>query len=405
MAEIGNTTTTTRITGDYNILPKTPGDTRPPTQISPGEFVPLPTGGAAALGMSIPMMPDGADLVAMVNALKNAIQETELKTGAEQAKDIKDQKTDLAKERLDKLQEAREEAEKAKKSGLAGEIFGWIAAAAMIIAGAILVATGVGGALGAALLVGGITMAVMQTLNSPTLGKAFGLEGNLMDSMLNAIVDSMVDNGLIGEDEKEKMKTVMHAVFTVILTAVAVAAGTLAGGPLLGLAMATQVMSSFFTPENLENMGMNEKDAPWAALGINIGLAVVGLAAGAGAAKLASSGSQVADASVKATNTAIQTTKELTARIASAVAGGISATATIGQGASQVSTAVIMKEAESLRAQGKEMEAFFLELQAKFDEQKERLQEIVQQIQENMGIVMSVLNQTDQSAHKINQMI
>jgi uncharacterized coiled-coil DUF342 family protein len=64
-----------------------------------------------------------------------------------------------------------------------------------------------------------------------------------------------------------------------------------------------------------------------------------------------------------------------------------------------------MKEAESLRAQGKEMEAFFLELQAKFDEQKERLQEIVQQIQENMGIVMSVLNQTDQSAHKINQMI
>jgi hypothetical protein len=88
MAEVGSTTTTTRITGDYNILPKTPGDTRPPTQISPGEFVPLPTGGAAALGMSIPMMPDGADLVAMVNALKNAIQETELKTGAEQAKDI-----------------------------------------------------------------------------------------------------------------------------------------------------------------------------------------------------------------------------------------------------------------------------------------------------------------------------
>jgi hypothetical protein len=401
MAEVGNTTTTTRITGDYNILPKTPGDTRPPTQISPGEFVPLPTGGAAALGMSIPMMPDGADLVAMVNALKNAIQETEPKTGAEQAKDIKDQKTDLAKERLDKLQEAREEAEKAKKSGLAGEIFGWIAAAAMIIAGAILVATGVGGALGAALLVGGITMAVMQTLNSPTLGKAFGLEGNLMDSMLNAIVDGM---GLEGE-EAEKMKTVMHAVFTVILTAVAVAAGTLAGGPLLGLAMATQVMSSFFTPENLEQMGVSKEDAPWAALGINIGLAVVGLAAGAGAAKLASSGSQVADASVKATNTAIQTTKELTARIASAVAGGISATATIGQGASQVSTAVIMKEAESLRAQGKEMEAFFLELQAKFDEQKERLQEIVQQIQENMGIVMSVLNQTDQSAHKINQMI
>jgi hypothetical protein len=185
-----------------------------------------------------------------------------------------------------------------------------------------------------------------------------------------------------------------------------VAAGILAGGgPLLGLAMATQVMSSFFTPENLENMGMDEKDAPWAALGINIGLAVVGLAAGAGAAKLASSGSQIADASVKATNTAIQTSKEITARIASAVAGGISATATIGQGASQVSTAVIMKEAESLRAQGKEMEAFFLELQAKFDEQKERLQEIVQQIQENMGIVMSVLNQTDQSAHKINQMI
>ena len=74
----------------------------------------------------------------------------------------------------------------------------------------------------------------MQTLNSPTLGKAFGLEGNLMDLMLNAIVDSMVDNGLIGEDEKEKMKTVMHAVFTVILTAVAVAAGNSGGRPAPG---------------------------------------------------------------------------------------------------------------------------------------------------------------------------
>jgi hypothetical protein len=184
-----------------------------------------------------------------------------------------------------------------------------------------------------------------------------------------------------------------------------VAAGCIAGGPLLGLAMATQVMSSFFTPENLENMGMDEKDAPWAALGINIGLAVVGLAAGAGAAKLASSGSQVADATVKATNAAVQTSKEIAARMASTVAGGISATATIGQGASQVATAEITRQAEMLRAQGKEMEAFFLELQAKFDEQKERLQEIVNQIQENMGIVMSVLNQTDQSTHKINQMI
>lgn len=59
------------------------------------------------------------------------------------------------------LEDARAAEAKAKKGGLFGKIFGGIAAAIAIVAGAILIATGAGAVLGAALIVGGVASATM----------------------------------------------------------------------------------------------------------------------------------------------------------------------------------------------------------------------------------------------------
>jgi hypothetical protein len=354
-------------------------------------------------------MPNMGDMMAMVIALKMTIEDTSMKTGREQAENIKEDKLRVAQERLDALQEMRDKQGKAEKGGLAGEIFGWIAAAVMIIAGAILVATGVGAAAGVALLAAGITMAVMNTLNSEALGKAVGLEGNMMNAMIEKLAEV-----LPGDPEKNKL--IASAIIVGILTAVAVVGGSIAGGPLLGVALATQTMGAFFTPENMQAMGVSEDAAPWASVGITIGLSIVGIASGAGASKLASSAAEMsgrgatmaaglagraAQASAQSANAAASTTSTA-ARMSAYVSVGIGATAMVGQGGSQIYTTVKTVESENLRADIKDMDAFFLQLQQMFQDQADKLQEIVDRMSENMSTVMSILNQMSATDKRIN---
>jgi hypothetical protein len=379
------------------------------THYGAGDFTPPGGSGAASLGMMPPQMPNMGDMMAMVIALKMTIEDTSMKTGREQAENIKEDKLRVAQERLDALQEMRDKQGKAEKGGLAGEIFGWIAAAAMTIAGAILVATGVGAAAGVALLAAGITMAVMNTLNSEALGKAVGLEGNMMNAMIEKLAEV-----LPGDPEKNKL--IASAIIVGILTAVAVVGGSIAGGPLLGVALATQTMGAFFTPENMQAMGVSEDAAPWASLGITIGLSIVGIASGAGASKLASSAAEMsgrgatmaaglagraAQASAQSANAAASTASTA-ARMSAYVSVGIGATAMVGQGGSQIYTTVKTVESENLRADIKDMDAFFLQLQQMFQDQADKLQEIVDRMSENMSTVMSILNQMSATDKRIN---
>lgn len=385
------------------------------TNIDAGDFTPPSGSGARSLGMVPPS--NVGDMMAMVIALKTTLEETSLKTGKEQAESIKEDKIKIAQERLEMLQKSREASGKSDKGGLAGDIFGWVASAAMIVAGAILVATGVGTAVGVALLAGGITMFAMTTLNSQALGKAFGLEGSLMDAM----VDGMA--GWIGETfgiDPDKAKLIASAIIVGTLTAVAVVGGTLAGGPFLGAALATQTMGAFFTPENLQAMGVSEEAAPWASMGISIGLSIIGIASGFGASKAISSGADMsargatllggaagraAQASAQTAATATKTaatTAQVAAKMSAYVAAGIAATATVGQGGAQIYTAVKTHEAENLRADVKDLDAFFLQLQQMFQDQADKLQEIVERMQENASVVMSVLNQMDTTTKRIN---
>jgi hypothetical protein len=361
-----------------------------------------------------------------------------------------DQKTKSA-ERMDKLNEQCDKMNESKKGGLVGEIFGWIAAAAMTIAGAIMVATGVGAAAGVALLAAGITMLVTQALTSPSLGQAFGFEGNLMNAMSDAIVNSMVDNGLIDPEDAEKAKMIVQAIVTAIVTVAAAVAGCVAGGPALGISLAASSMSMFFTPENLEAMGMSKEDAGWAAMGISIGLAVVGVISGGVAAKFPGGlAKDIGQAAAKAATTAIDiaddatklgstlanvaddvaktgtdvaktaadaadaaadaaavadkitaATRTVLAKLSSGIAMVISALSTIGQGAATGVTTDLTYKAKQLEADAEEMKGQLAMIAALMARKGEDLEDILKRIQENASAVMQVINGTSDTAKSV----
>ncbi len=422
------------------------------TKFAAGQFAPLPAGQAAEiaaqLGMKPPLDMNIGDVFALVAALKTKVEETGLEITSGEVKRVKEEQKTKSAERMDKLNEQCDKMNEAKKGGLVGEIFGWIAAAAMTIAGAIMVATGVGAAAGVALLAAGITMLVTQTLTSPTLGKAFGLEGNLMGAMSKAITDSLVKSGAISQEDAEKVRASIEVAMSVVVAVVAAVAGTLAGGPALGISLAASAMSMAFTPENLEAFGVPEDQAGWVSMGISIGLAVVGIVSGAvasGAADkiaktvseiagkvsaaltevvddAAKAGSQIANIADDVAKTASDvgktaadvaddaaaladkvsaTTKQILGKIASGIALVISALSTIGQGAATGVTTDLTLKANEARADAEEMKGALAMIAALMQRKSEDLEDILKRIQENAAAVMAVINGTADAAKSV----
>jgi hypothetical protein len=390
------------------------------TRFGPGQFAPLPQADAAEIGRQLGMTPpldmNIGDIFALVAALKTKVEETSLDITQNEVKNTKEQQKAKSAERMEKLQEQVDKMNESKKGGLVGEIFGWIAAAAMTIAGAIMVATGVGAAAGVALLAAGITMLAVQALTSDALGQAFGLEGNLMNAMTDAIVNSMVDSGMIGPEDAEKAKLVVQAVVTAIVVAAAVVAGTIAGGPALGISLAASSMTMFFTPENLERMGMSKEDAGWAAMGISIGLAVVGVVAGGVSAKFPGGlAKDIGTAATKTATTAVDVasdaaavadqigamTKTVLAKLASGISLVVGALATVGQGAATGVSTDLAYKAKQAEADAEEMKGQLAMIAALMARKSEDLEDILKRIQENAAAVMQVINGTAATAKSV----
>lgn len=78
-------------------------------------------------------------------------------------------------ENLKKVNEVNETAKSAKKAGLFAKVFGWVAAIVSVVVGLALVCTGVGAAMGAAMMVGGAlgiaNMAVQQAAEDGRISK------------------------------------------------------------------------------------------------------------------------------------------------------------------------------------------------------------------------------------------
>jgi hypothetical protein len=338
---------------------------------------------ADGMGLAAPKL-SGSDLMVMLNTMRSKLQQTRMKTSSEDIKNIQDQKANAAKERIKQLQENIKKMHKSKKSGTFGKIFGWIAAAAMVIAGAAL--TLAGGA-GTALLVGGITMMAVMTLQ----------QTGAMDKAIGGIAKGLQNLGL----SEHAAQIVATAIMAAVVVAASAGAGA-AAGPAVGVMVGAQLATTLISPDNLEKMGIPEKDAPWVSMGLSIGfsLAAIGVGIGTAASSTAQAGGKLGALFAKLS----ESTPEQLARVSRFVSIGaqtMNAAATVGAGAAGVGQSVLQKDAANAEADAKELQKDMLKLQQMLQDESDRIKEIMKELQESTDVVMGVLNQADTTHRRI----
>lgn len=404
VSTVGGSTATTYVDFLGNTVsddPKRPGS----TGFGAGNFDPNVNNTLSeALGLPQPTASFSQDqLVILMQALKAKNDDNQLKGSSQDVQIAKLQKQSAANERLDQLKEMADKGSKAAKDGVLGKVFGWIAAAAMVIAGAVLLATGVGAAAGVALLAGGVMMMATMALQ----------ETGGMDKMMNGLsagLTKMFEAFGMPPDQAEKAGRITATVIVGTAIIAAAVAASVFAGPGVGAMMVASFLPLVLSPDNLEKMGMDKDKAQWASFGISIGLSLAAAGVGIGASVTGAAGrlgTQIAEMSAqsgaKLAGTFGMTTEQLQnfGRIAAGITEGIQATAMVGGGAATIDGAVNTKEAADAQAKAKELQADLLKLQQLMQDESDRIDEIIKRLQEVANVVMDVLNQTDTTNKRI----
>lgn len=377
------------------------------TQIEGGEFAGVSGGLAGLSGLPGVSSMNNEDLIALMTTLKSKLENEQLKTSSEDVLIVKAQKKADAEQRINELEEAATKAKDAEKSGEIGKIFSWIAAAFMVLAGAILLATGAGAAAGVALLVGGATM--MATM---ALQETGGME-KMLDGMAKGLVQLSKDLGVDPPLSMEDAQIISTAIVGAVVIAAAVVTSVFAG-PAVGVAVAAQFLGTLFTPDNLQKMGVSEEDAPWVSMGISIGLALTSIGVGVGSTVAAMRGGADAATKIAGLSTKLAgniaeklgTSTEKLSKLGSMmslVAQGMQAAAEITSGGMGIKAAIDTRDSAEAQAKAKELEASLLKLQQMLQDESERIDEIIKRLMEASGIVIDVFNQADATNSKINK--
>ena len=377
---------------------------------------------AMSMGLVSPKLLAPAELALLLKTMQSKVEQSMISMSKTDIERIQKEQKDTADVRLKKLEEQVEKANKAQKGGLIGKIFGWIAAAFMAIAGAILLATGVASATGAALLVGGIAMMTALALSEPDK------DGNTpMSKIIGGIAKAL--GSIFNLDPK-----IAQGIATGLITALFVYAGSAAMllNPAAGIAMMASLLPLLVTPDNLVKMGAPEELAQKLSLALTIGMAVTALAVtiGPALAKSAASaissiaekiatkvGPAIAEGTAKAGAEGAKVAKEATfiakilcdqlgmtanklaviGKIGSAGADVIGGLATIGGGVAAGVSVKFADDANKARAEEKLLNAFLLKLTDQFQTEKDRLEEMIRRLM-NFEPVAAMMESTHQAA-------
>jgi hypothetical protein len=398
-----------------------PGEPAKPgaTRLGPGSFGPPSGGDAEALGLERPALMSSDQLAILLTTVKSKSDQQTINTATQDVERIKSEKLTAARKRIADIEKQAEQAHKAAKGGKLGKIFGWIAAAAMIVAGSALL---LAGGSGTALLVAGIALAGVMALQET------GATDKIVDGIAKGLQNSPFN---LSPEAAQIASTVI--VGTII--AGAAVAASVAGGPAVGATLFLQLEPAFLTPDNLEKMGVAKDAAPWVSLGIGIGAGLLAAGVGVGSAVrgLTQGAADVAaDASGAAARGAaeggadaagqggaaasrqaalaeglarlLNTSPENITRImrqVSYVTMGIQATATVAQGADTVATGVLQKSADDLDADAKKQLAMLIQLQQETEREDERIKKAVQMLQEAATTLTAVMRTVDETRVKI----
>ncbi|WP_431688359.1 type III secretion system translocon subunit SctE [Hahella sp. NBU794] len=137
------------------------------------------------------------ELVALLLTIKSKSSNEQIESSQQDIQLNRTKQNQKHDEMLDQIQKSIEAGDKAKKGGLFGKIFGWIANIATAIAGAVMIATGVGAIAGAAMLALAVDSMVgaatgHSLMGEMTKGIAKGLQAMGMDESVANIVAGVV---------------------------------------------------------------------------------------------------------------------------------------------------------------------------------------------------------------------
>jgi len=229
--------------------------------------------------------------------------------------------------------------------------------------------------------------------------------------------------------EAAKTAGIFAKIFGWIAVALTVIAAVATGGALAFAAAAVAVTMAVLSEAGVmdkiteaiakslqDNQGMSSSEAKKWAMGIMMGLTIaISLATlGAGIANVASAGAQATATATNAVSKAIKAALEMIQQAMSKIAPAVQigrmaqiagSVVTVGQQAAAIGTAVNQKEAPDKQAETAELRKFLAILKQKMEDEADRLQQMIQQMQEVFSNAMRIIGgQTDQQSETIRQM-
>ncbi len=296
----------------------------------------------------------GTDLLLSLQTIQLKLDEQGIARGKEDVLQLAQNNKERHKEVMEAIQKAIAEMERAQKSGKIAKAFGWIAAAATLVAGALLMATP-GGAVAGAIMIG---LAVDQTVGMIT-GKS-GL------SELTA----KIAEGL----QKAGMKEPGNTIFATVLVAVILIVAT-AGAGYMGTASSSASKASTVASSS---------------------------------GKAASSASSTAGEAAAVASTAGKTGTAVSqwqmvlhqARNISVFVGGA---AEFGGAGANIDSAVHVQEAEFSRADEARVRKVISQNKAYIENTIDHIKNLTQNSESTLGQMIDQVNQQEQTNQKLNR--
>ena len=304
-------------------------------------------------------LPDHFDAAIALTQMQQQMIEDQTKSAEEMIKGMGDLSKEMAKKRMDEMRASIENLQEQRAKQKKMKIFGWVAKAAALVAGAALIATGAGAALGGMMI-------------------------------------AMVAIGSIGNTSAVQNNKALNNIFKVANICAQTACVAMTGGAYAGILAAGMAVSATMTSYSAEiakACGDPEKAQKWIA---GTGM-VLGLVCGIGAAKSANlqGGSSAANAATKAADTAtkqsVMMMKVGTSTLyASGIATGI---AQVVQGSYSIELGVLKKQYADQQAAMMMLDKLSREM---FDGCQQSLAEVTEELTEyNKQTVEFITETTD----------
>ncbi|MFJ1301997.1 type III secretion system translocon subunit SctE [Pseudomonadota bacterium AL_CKDN230030165-1A_HGKHYDSX7] len=326
-----------------------------------------------------------SDMVDLLRNLQGKTQDAQLRSAKENIENNRIEQAKSNEEQSRKIDEWIQKSKEANKGGLLGKIFGWIGAIVAAIAAALMVVAAVaatavtGGAAGPAMIaLAAIAVTGAVSLLATQISSEVGGPEISISNMVTQAVSKLLQAFGVEPELAEKIGNIVAGASMLITGAILVEPGAL--GKMAG-AIATVAGAD---PQTAGYIAM----AIGLAATITVGVVMAVASFGAGTVSTA------ANVAGNITSQTMRTVAD-TAKTAGQVAQGAAAVAKgaggIATGAESIQSAKAQEAADQVLADRKALEAMMTKLQASMEEDREKIKEVIQAMDEAMQLVSKMI--------------